>query len=194
MIIGGERRSLNGGDKCGDAFAWWREGQCWTICLVDGLGHGGEAAQAAEAALFHAEASAFLSPSRLIETIDEGIRASRGAAIGVAQIDAARRSMCYFGIGNVRAALFGKKTQRFDGTPGIVGAGCKTPLAETMSFDDRDLLVLWTDGANPSLTLDQAALRLKGDPAALALRLLEQFSTGRDDAGVVCCLLEGVSG
>ena len=33
---------------------------------------------------------------------------------------------------------------------------------------------------------------LKGDPEALAHRLLDQFSTGRDDAGVVCCLLEGV--
>jgi hypothetical protein len=26
----------------------------------------------------------------------------------------------------------------------------------------------------------------------MAHRLLDQFSTGRDDAGVVCCLLEGV--
>lgn len=193
MILGGERRSLNGGDKCGDAFAWWRDGHSWTICLVDGLGHGHEAALAADAALLHAEGSAFLSPRRMIEAIDDGIRASRGAAIGVAQVDAARRTFCFFGVGNVRAALFGERTWRFDGTPGIVGAGCKTPLADTLPFRDGDLLVLWTDGSSPNLALDRASLRLKGEPEALARRLVGQFSTGRDDVGVVCCLLEGVS-
>jgi hypothetical protein len=33
-------------------------------------------------------------------------------------------------------------------------------------------------------------MRLRGDPEAMARRLLEAFSTGRDDAAVVCCLLE----
>jgi len=193
MILGGERRSLNGGDKCGDAFAWWRDRDCWTIVLVDGLGHGPEAALAADAALLHAEESAFLSPRRMIETIDDGIRGSRGAAIGVAQIDAARRTLSWFGVGNVRAALFGEKTQRFEGTPGIVGTGCRTPLVEVLPFADGDLLVLWTDGSRSNLTLDQASKRLKGDPEALARRLVDRFSTGRDDAGVVCCLLEGAS-
>jgi hypothetical protein len=42
------------------------------------------------------------------------------------------------------------------------------------------------------LSVDQKSPRLKGDPEALAQRLIEQYATGSDDAGVVCCLLEGV--
>jgi hypothetical protein len=91
----------------------------------------------------------------------------------------------------VRAALFDDKVVRFDGTPGIVGTGCRSPRAESASWRDGDFLLLWTDGFDAGLNLDQTSLRLKGDPDALAHRLLDRFSTGRDDAGVVCCLLEG---
>jgi hypothetical protein len=128
----------------------------------------------------------------LIEAIDSGIDWSRGAAIAVIQVDAVRRTLCYFGVGNVRAALFDDKVTRFDGTPGIVGTGCRSPRADVVSWRDADFLLLWTDGFDAYLNLDHTSLRLKGDPQALAHRLLDQFSTGRDDAGVVCCLLEGV--
>jgi len=192
MIAGGARRSLNGHEKCGDAFAWWCDDGLWTICLVDGLGHGPQAALAAEGALAHAAANRSLPPDRMIEAIDVGIYWSRGAAIAVAQVDAGRRTLCYFGVGNVRAALFGDKAVRFDGTPGIVGTGCRTPRAESVSWRDGDFLLVWTDGFDAYLNLDPTSLRLKGDPEALAHRLLDQFSTGRDDAAVVCCLLEGL--
>jgi phosphoserine phosphatase RsbX len=192
MMVRGARRSLNGHERCGDAFAWWCDDHLWTICLVDGLGHGSQAALAAEAALAHAEANRSLPPGPLIEAIDSGIDWSRGAAIAVIQVDAVRRTLCYFGVGNVRAALFDDKVTRFDGTPGIVGTGCRSPRADVVSWRDADFLLLWTDGFDAYLNLDHTSLRLKGDPQALAHRLLDQFSTGRDDAGVVCCLLEGV--
>jgi negative regulator of sigma-B (phosphoserine phosphatase) len=191
MMVRGARRSLNGHEKCGDAFAWWDDDELWTICLVDGLGHGSQAALAAEAALALAETNRSLPPARLIEAIDVGIHWSRGAAIAVVQVDAARRTLCYFGVGNVRAALFGDKALRFDGTPGIVGTTCRSPRAESVSWRDGDFLLVWTDGFDANLNLDPTSLRLKGDPGALAQRLLDQFSTRRDDAGVVCCLLEG---
>ncbi len=192
MMIGGLRASYNGGEKCGDAFAWWRDERRWTILLVDGLGHGEQAAMAADAALAHAEANRALSPNRLLEAIDKGIDWSRGAAIAIVRVDEGLRTLCYLGVGNVRAAVFGDKSSRFDGTPGIVGAGCRSARLETLSWTNGDLLVLWTDGLNANLSIDQASLRLKGDPESLAQRLIGRFTTGRDDVGVVCCLLEGV--
>jgi hypothetical protein len=146
----------------------------------------------AEAALAHAEANRSLPPGPLIEAIDAGIQGTRGAAIAMVQVDALRRSLSYFGVGNVRAALFGDKALRFDGTPGIVGTGCRSPRADSVPWRDGDFLLVWTDGFDAYFNLDQTSLRLKGDPEALAQRLLDQFSTGRDDAGIVCCLLEGV--
>ena len=129
----------------------------------------------------------------MIETIDRAIHFSRGAAIAVVQVDSLGQTLSYAGIGNVRAALFGEKVVRFDGTPGIVGTAHKPPLTEIASWRDGDLLILWTDGFDARLKLDRAHLRLSGDPQALADRLMAEFSTARDDAGVVCCLLEGAS-
>jgi negative regulator of sigma-B (phosphoserine phosphatase) len=191
MKIEGARRSLHVAEKCGDAFAWWRDESAVTICLVDGLGHGEQAAKAADAALAHAVANSELPADQLIRAIDAGIRWSRGAAIAVTRIDPVGRTLSYFGIGNVRAGLYGAKAAHFDGTPGIVGAGCKSPREEAVSWSDGDLLILWTDGFNPRLKIDPGSLRLKGDLPALAQRLIEQFATGHDDAGIVCCLLEG---
>lgn len=191
MIVGGARRSLNGDQECGDAYAWWRTQAQWTICLVDGLGHGPKAAQAAQAALVLAEAQRAEPPDEMIGAIDRGIRWTRGAAIAVAQVDPASRTLRYCGVGNVRAALFGDPAIRFEGTPGIVGAGVRPLTTDIESWRDGDLLVLWTDGFSARLDLDDGCLRLRGDPEALATRLIDHFSTRRDDAGVVCCLLEG---
>jgi hypothetical protein len=191
MIAGGARRSLHEAEECGDAFAWWRDDAIWTICLVDGLGHGSQAAMAAQAALAEAEAHRALPPDAMLAAIDRSIRWSRGAAIALLRLDGAARTLSYAGVGNVRAALFGAATLRFDGKPGFLGAGHRPQKPEAVSWRDGDLLLLWTDGFPAHLTLDAAGLRLGGDPEALARRLLEGSATGRDDAAVVCCRLEG---
>jgi hypothetical protein len=191
MIVGGARRSLDEAEDCGDAFAWWRDESVWTICLVDGLGHGSQAAMAAQAVLAEAETHRDLPSDAMLASIDREVRWSRGAAIALLRLDGAARTLSYSGVGNVRAALFGAATRRFDGKPGILGAGHRSQKPEVASWRDGDLLLLWTDGFPALLTLDPAGLRLGGDPGALALRLLEGSATGRDDAAVVCVLLEG---
>jgi hypothetical protein len=191
--LGAARRALHGDSRCGDAYAWWNDGADWTLCLVDGLGHGPEAAEAAEAALAVAEGCRDLSPRDMLGAVDAAIRWSRGAAMGVVKVDAAGRSLVHAGIGNVRAALFGEPVLRFEGTPGIVGGGARVPVMASAAWRDGDMLLLWSDGFGPYLSLDGPSLRLKGDPEGLAAQLIERFGTGRDDAAVVCCLLEGLA-
>ncbi|MCW6511566.1 SpoIIE family protein phosphatase [Lichenifustis flavocetrariae] len=189
MMFHGLRHSLDASAPCGDAFLCWREGPLWTICLVDGLGHGAEAALAAEAALTEAARWKALSPGDILSRVDDAIHGSRGAAMSVVRIDEARRTLEHAGVGNIRVALFGDKTLRLDGRAGIVGNGFKPGAWPSLGWRDGDVLVLWSDGLDPYLKLDRLSLRLKGNPEALAERLIDQFSTRRDDSCIVCCLL-----
>ncbi|CCG42360.1 SpoIIE family protein phosphatase [Magnetospirillum molischianum] len=190
MIIGSAIRPIGGEFHCGDAAKWWMDGPNWTLCLADGLGHGRDAADAARAALTHAELCRSLPPAAMLEEIDRKIRDTRGCAMTIIQLDSEARTLCHAGIGNVRAGLFGERSFRFEGTPGIVGGRIRQPQTVEANWMNGDVLVIWTDGLATSLTLAEDCLRLKADPDRLAHRLLVRFETPRDDAGVLCCYLE----
>lgn len=189
MIVGAARKALNEGEPCGDAFLWWSRGPLWTICLVDGLGHGVNAARASEMALSQASASREASPRELLKSIDGAIRNSRGAAMTIIEVDTAKGTLVHAGIGNVRAAIVGDPVTRFEARPGIVGTGVSAMSAETATWRDGDLLVLWTDGIPAYLELGPEHRGLGGDPERLAESLIKTVATGRDDAAIVCCHL-----
>ncbi|KQT69064.1 MULTISPECIES: SpoIIE family protein phosphatase [unclassified Aureimonas] len=192
MRIAGAFRSLDPAEPCGDAFAWWSDGPLWTICLVDGLGHGPDAARASGMALAKADACRALSPEAIIAAVDGAIRNSRGAAMSVVRIDLAGRTLRFAGVGNVRMALVGEAVTRFEARPGIVGTGCRVAAANEAPFVEDDLLVLWTDGFPAHLEFGRDHRSRAGDPEALAEAVIESGRSGRDDAAIVCARLRRV--
>lgn len=193
MRIAGARASLHAEEPCGDAYAWWADGPIWTICMVDGLGHGPDAARAAQMALSQAEASRLLKPQAIIAAVDGAIRNTRGVAMSVARIDAATSTLTFAGVGNVRMALIGGGVARFEARPGIVGTGCRAPSTESASWGEGDLIVLWTDGFPAYLELDLSHRSRASEPQSLADELLAGASTGRDDAAILCCGVRAMS-
>lgn len=193
MIVGGARRALGGETWCGDAWAWRRVGAVDRVALVDGLGHGREAAAAADAALAAFAAIDDGGPEQILHHMDEAARTTRGAAVVVACIEPAMRRLVVAGVGNVRAVLFGRRRVHIESVPGIVGTGIRAPRPLVLDWSDRDLLVMWTDGVATGLDIDRSLLRLKHEPDAVARQLLADYATGTDDAAVVCALLTGAS-
>ncbi|ACA20819.1 protein serine/threonine phosphatase [Methylobacterium sp. 4-46] len=190
MRIGAASRTYPGESLCGDGAAWWGEGSATLVCLADGLGHGAEAHLAARAILAVARDCAGLDPAPRLAAIDRAVRRTRGGAALLARIDPAAMRLSLAGVGNVRAGLFGQETRRFDGTPGIVGAGPRELRPLDLAFAAGDALVLWTDGLAP-VELDADERRLRGDPQRLAGRLLARFGRAEDDATVICVGLPG---
>jgi anti-sigma regulatory factor (Ser/Thr protein kinase) len=90
---------------CGDRWAVDYAQTGRTILVADGSGHGLEAARAAEAAtrIFHDRID---DPcERLVEQMHRALMPTRGAAIAVARIDAAARTVRYVGVGNITGVL-----------------------------------------------------------------------------------------
>ena len=74
-----------------------------TIMLVDGSGHGVEAARAAEIAVRTFSENADAACEVIVERIHRALAPTRGGAVAVARIDAAARVVRFVGVGNISA-------------------------------------------------------------------------------------------
>jgi hypothetical protein len=156
------------------------------VAAVDGLGHGPEAARAADAAIATVVASRGESVPALVARCHEALRDTRGAALSVAQFDRAAATMTWVGIGNVEGRLV--RAIR-EATPaslillsGIVGDELPPLRPVTLPVGRGDVLVFATDGVD---ALFSDALRATGRCADLAHRILADHAKTSDDALVV---------
>jgi anti-sigma regulatory factor (Ser/Thr protein kinase) len=187
---GGITTSLAHAEHSGDAFSRVRSAPRVTLMLVDGLGHGAKAAEASTAAVEELRRCADLPPAEILRRLHTALRTTRGAAVGVAQLDEDTHRLSFAGVGNIGARL------RTDGAwqplvshPGIVGAHfpATVPLRETAWTPDS-LLVLHSDGL-PSRWVPPGDPRLGAhDPAVVAAVVLRDAGSAarplRDDASV----------
>lgn len=151
--------SLVAEDTCGDQ-CLVKIAEDWAlVAAVDGLGHGSEAATAAEAAIALLETYAGEPPIRLIERCHEGLRKSRGAVMSLASFNGRDHTMTWVGVGNVQGVLL-RQDQIEHGArevillrAGIVGYQQLPPLrAETVPVIRGDTLIFATDGVRESCT------------------------------------------
>ncbi|WP_064774600.1 SpoIIE family protein phosphatase [Methylobacterium sp. ARG-1] len=181
--IAAATRVYPGETACGDLVAWWQEGDATFACIVDGLGHGPDAHHAARSLLALVEGQVGLEPAQRLATADRAMRHTRGAAAALVRIDPAARTITAAAVGNIQGALFAARTLRFDGMPGIVGAGLRPLKPLVVPFTAADILVLWTDGLRP-VDLEPDAAR--ADPERLAADLMASHGRQSDDCGVLC--------
>jgi len=154
--------------------------------VIDGLGHGPEAAAAARAAVAVLQADPSLGPNQALDRCHRALAGTRGAAISIAAIDLPSSQLRYAGIGNVEGELWHEGNQQhLVAYRGIVGVTSRT--AREFSFELRDgwVLVMHTDGI--SRRFDLGALRTDEQENAQAISdaVLHRWGRESDDATVV---------
>ncbi len=183
--------SMRADEPCGDAaacFALPREvgaAAADLLVIVDGLGHGAEAALAAATALAIIGEQPALPLPALLARLETGLLGTRGAAIGLARVEGLH--LQYAGIGNTRALCWrGARLLRLSSQYGIVGGGLAlhVEVAE-MALQDGDWLLLYTDGIEEMLKLPLRLPEWQRDPVLLCEHLLAHWRAPRDDAGVL---------
>ena len=105
VIIGLAERALGGEDQSGDRCVVVTNGHRVLVGVIDGVGHGPEAARAATAAATVLETFVHEPVDALLQRCHERLRDTRGAAITLAVIDTDAHSLEWVGAGNVAAAL-----------------------------------------------------------------------------------------
>ena len=170
---------------CGDQAGCWEYDGKVVLCMIDGLGHGKGAEQAAMAALGFLEWHHHEPLLEVFATCNEALRDTRGVAMGIAVADPAAGMLTYAGIGNTRAMVVGQETTRLSSHYGIVGGGYRRLETETVLLTAGDLVIMYTDGVEELIDLSGYDETLRADVGRLAETIVEDWWRETDDAAVL---------
>ncbi len=155
-------------------------------CLIDGLGHGPEAADAAEACGEIVRTHADWDAQELLQACHEALIDTRGVVMTAAWFDLVRETLVWAGVGNVDARLVRSGPELREEVALVFGGvlGYRMPRVRpaTMPLGRGDLLVMLTDGIDGAIS---PALSGGGAAQTMADRIFEQHAKGGDDALVL---------
>lgn len=162
------------------------------VGVVDGLGHGPAAAEAAREAIRILADATPDRPLAALTLCHERLRTTRGVVLTLAWMDSQRDSMTWLGVGNVQGLLLGaglrKRQETLVGRVGVVGRLLPQLHASVLSIAPGDLLVLATDGIRPGFMYPFSG---DGPAQRVADDILEQHWSGADDGLVLVVRYKG---
>jgi hypothetical protein len=165
---------------------------------IDGLGHGAEAAAAAQRAVQTLESDLGESVIGLSRSCHQALIGTRGVTMSLAAFNAADDTMTWLAIGNVEGVLVraDPRTSRPLETilprAGVIGLELPRLQASVTTVAPGDVVVLATDGINR--TFLGGLLRPLDSPQQLADRILRRHGKGTDDALVLVARYRGAEG
>ncbi|MDS0140431.1 MULTISPECIES: ATP-binding protein [unclassified Amycolatopsis] len=178
--IGHFRLPRDGEEYCGDAVALADVTGSRTAVVADGLGHGPDAAEAADTALRVFTENPDRPLPHQLTNMHRALRTTRGAAVALVRIAPRRLEFC--GVGNVSGASLGDGPSRLLlSTPGIVGFTLPSAPVRHLTLADDDVVVLHTDGVGTGWRVPGRA----PDLLLLAADLAHRHRNARDDAAML---------
>jgi anti-sigma regulatory factor (Ser/Thr protein kinase) len=176
---------MAGESECGDSWRLATNGHMTAALVVDGLGHGPLAAQAAQCSTKAFEETPFEAPKVLIERMHRSLGGTRGAAAACALIDA-KGQLSYAGVGNISSALITyAKSQGLSSHNGTLGL--RMPRLQQFEYQraSGSIVVMHSDGISGRWDLARKHNLLHRHPATVAAVLYRDHARGRDDATVL---------
>jgi anti-sigma regulatory factor (Ser/Thr protein kinase) len=183
--VDGLTRPMAGESISGDAFAVRQAGNAIQLMLCDGLGHGPLAHLASQAGVEAFMAAPPVGPAAVVERMHQGMRHTRGGAVGVAQVDAASAVVTFAGVGNVAGTLVGAEQRSMISLPGIAGHQRRTVREYAYPLPAGDLVVLHSDGVSHRWRLCDYPGLIRCGPLVVATTVLRDVGVHRDDATVL---------
>ncbi len=155
------------------------------IGLIDALGHGSAAFEAASSAREYLINNFTPDPSMLIKGMHNALKGSRGAVAAVAVIEKKNKKIIYSGIGNITTRIFGRNNRKFIPKDGIIGYNIPRPVERSSFLEPGDVLVMYSDGVHESFDLLECPGLLNNNTERIVNTLLEKFSKNSDDASLL---------
>ena len=175
--------ALSKDGECGDHYLVERFKDGALVAVVDGIGHGVEAAKVAKLTLTILKEQASLPVDELIQQCHAALRATRGVVVALASFNTRTRTMTWTGVGNVEGKLFTRAAASAPTTllssMGTLGQGMVEVRPTEVPLKSGDTLILATDGVRSDFYL---GLGLKKSPKQLADSILERSAHRTDDA------------
>jgi serine phosphatase RsbU (regulator of sigma subunit) len=174
-------RPLPGEAVSGDNYVVSWVGDTVLLAVIDGLGHGPDAADASSQAVAYLECRAGAPLDVLVAGCHTALRRTRGVVLSLAHIETASGLMTWLGVGNVdgqliRAGRAGREVLLQRG--GVVGYQIPQLQPRSAQLALGDTVFLATDGIRPGYAWDMKAEAVQ----AAAENLLAGCARATDDA------------
>lgn len=180
--------TYRGESVTGDAFIVRPVTDGVLIAVIDGVGHGADAAIAASRCADAVESAGDLGVISLMRRCHERLRDTRGVVMSLAVVDTGRNRLTWLGVGNVAGHVM-----RSDPTcvparevmltrGGTIGLRLPMLMASETELTTGDVLILATDGIAPGIS---GQLAPDAAPQRLADELLLTYGRDTDDALVL---------
>jgi serine/threonine protein phosphatase PrpC len=188
-------RPATGETLSGDDFIVELSDEATLVAVIDGLGHGPEAADATSRAVEYLREHAAQSLVTLVEGCHRALRKTRGVVLAVARLEEAGRALSWVGVGNIEARVFrsGRDWGQSDTLlmrGGVVGYQIPALRPRSLGLQRGDLLVMATDGIQSGYP---SALKPTQTVQASADCILADYGNDSDDALVLVSRLNGGS-
>jgi negative regulator of sigma-B (phosphoserine phosphatase) len=189
---GAAARPRSGENESGDGLLVREIPNGALIAVVDGIGHGREAALAARTALGVVEAHALETPISVMSRCHRALRSTRGAVMSLAIFHARENSLTWLGVGNVAGFVGRARTPTAWETlflrGGVLGQHVQPLAPSVVMMSAGDVLVIASDGVawNP----EDSPVPLES-PDAMARRILGAHAVETDDALVLVARYRG---
>jgi negative regulator of sigma-B (phosphoserine phosphatase) len=160
--------------------------------VIDGLGHGPEAAVAARRAVAELEARPEGSLASRVRNCHEALRRTRGAVMTLVAFDVVSRTMTWVGVGNIDGLLIrahggtGRAAESIMLRGGVVGHQLPVLRESELAVLPGDVLVLVTDGIDGGF---RSTVSPTGTAQEIADRILSRHARPSDDALVLVARL-----
>jgi len=185
LISGAAARSKPGETLNGDSHLVNHVSSHITIAsVIDGLGHGKEANWASQLAKEHILLKSELPLDHLMHHINQALRGTRGATVGLMKLNTEKQKLYYTGIGNIESFLMsGEKKNTLISYGGIVGHNMRSPRIFELDFKPGDTICMYSDGITSRWKPED--INWGEAPQQIAEHIINNYSRSNDDATVL---------
>ncbi|MDQ7988543.1 MAG: ATP-binding protein/SpoIIE family protein phosphatase [Candidatus Dactylopiibacterium sp.] len=170
---------------CGDGWGIALDGSRAALLVADGLGHGPDAHEAAQAAVGVFAAAPFGGLREALETAHVRLRMTRGAALSTVIVDGQGGSIQSAGAGNVLVRLVsGTSDRTLLSQHGTVGVQIRHVEVIQSEWPEHASVIMHSDGLLTRWPGSAIRALLGRDPSLTAALLWRDYSRKRDDVTV----------
>jgi anti-sigma regulatory factor (Ser/Thr protein kinase)/serine/threonine protein phosphatase PrpC len=175
-----------GEEMNGDAYFIRTRKRSTLVAVIDGLGHGEGAKEAADVALDSLGDWQGGPLDEVLHAAHNALRSTRGAVIGAAIIDEARARFHFAGVGNISVRVFNAPEHISPiSTNGTLGARLGNLRVWSYKWSAGATLVMASDGLSASWDIASYPGLLERSPQLLAGILMRDYQRDADDATVL---------
>lgn len=186
LVISVSVRTHPESNVCGDGHMIRHDGSKTLLSVIDGLGHGKQARDAAAVAEAYLHANYRKPLEQMPEELHALLRHTRGAVAGIVRIDEVKGTMDFIGVGNISARLWmadSKEMVRPVSMSGTLGVSLRTPRIFSYPWTKKSILIMHSDGLREHWDLSREDITL---PAAeISQMLIQNYWRKNDDATVL---------